>query len=128
MSANDQDPIKAQGRKRKIQFESMTEEQSQQWREELDQRRARLDAKMEEKRKAYDPVIEDRKQIGHQLQSGTSIFVLEYSKSARSHCRAKFCIPSELQGYPNIDSHYRLNLKDTTGNMAGVMSHWERKS
>jgi hypothetical protein len=75
-----------------------------------------------------DPVALDRKEVEQQLHSGASIFVLERTKSWRSYCRARFCIPREWRGRPTIESAYRLNLKDRTGERSGQMPHYLRKS
>jgi len=64
---------------------------------------------------APDPVTLDRTEIEEQLRSGHSVFVLERTQTWQSHCRARFCIPKEWSGKPNIQSPYRLNLKGVTG-------------
>lgn len=111
----------------------MTEEQREQYRKEENERwektKARLDEewkRCEEEMKHYDPVVTDRTEIQQQLESSTSVFILEYSKSSRAKCKAKFCLPRELWG-SKIESRYRLNLKDTTGERTGELPHWKRK-
>jgi hypothetical protein len=59
-----------------------------------------------------DVVVLDREEIVGQLESGASVLALESTETWRSHCRASFCLPRELRGRPNIESGYRLNLKD----------------
>ncbi|KAE9365414.1 hypothetical protein N431DRAFT_496510 [Stipitochalara longipes BDJ] len=62
-----------------------------------------------------DEVALDRGDIERELHSGDSVFILESTASWQSHCRARFCLPRELRGRPNIESEYRLNLKDIAG-------------
>jgi hypothetical protein len=62
-----------------------------------------------------DLVVLDREEIERQLRSGAAVLVLEDTETWQSHCRARFCLPRELRGRPNITSKYRLNLKDVTG-------------
>jgi len=63
----------------------------------------------------FDPVAFDKSDIEKQLRSGSSILVLERTRTNRSHCRALSCLERELTGIPNIRSDYRLNLIDLTG-------------
>jgi hypothetical protein len=74
-----------------------------------------------------DLVALDRKDIERQPQSGASILVLEFTTSWKSHCRARFCIPRERWEKPNIESEYRINLKDLTGERSGPISYYRRK-
>ncbi|KAH8749426.1 hypothetical protein BGZ57DRAFT_710906, partial [Hyaloscypha finlandica] len=53
--------------------------------------------------------------------------VLEFTKSWKSHCRARFCIPRERWEKPNVESEYRLNLKNLTGERSGPISYYRRK-
>ncbi|KAE9365433.1 hypothetical protein N431DRAFT_354052 [Stipitochalara longipes BDJ] len=76
--------------------------------------------------KHYDPVVEDRIEIEKQLQSGTSVLVLEVPKSTRSHCKASFCFPQEIGDGSKIYSSFRFNLKDLTGERVGAMAHWRQ--
>jgi hypothetical protein len=114
-------PTKSQ---RRLLWEQPTEEQLKAEEEHFN----KLMAEVDEIMKNYDPVVLDRREIEQQLQAGASVFVLEIPKSMRSHCRASFCIPSEVRGRSNIESAYRLNLKDRTGQRTGEMPHWRRKT
>lgn len=78
--------------------------------------------------KSFDPVTTDKSGIEEELQSGSSILVLESTPSRRSHCRALLCIRHKLTGIINIESDYRFNLKDLTGKRSGDLSHYLRKS
>jgi hypothetical protein len=123
MSGSQQQEVKARSRKRKFNFEAPTEDQRKKW----DEAFKRIEEETEERIKHYDPVVEDRMEIEQQLQSGAAVFVLECSKSRNSHCRAQFCLPNELRGIPKIESNYRLNLKDSTGQRTGHLPHWRRE-
>lgn len=77
--------------------------------------------------KDRDVIEMDRQNIKQQLSSGSSTLVLETSASNRSHCRASFCIPQQLRGLPNIESRYRFNLMDRTGQRTGDMAWYPRE-
>jgi hypothetical protein len=124
MSNNKQQPAKGPSRKRKIEWEAPTEEQRKKWHEEWQI----MKAEIEERMKHYDPVVEDRTEIEKQLQSGASVLVLEVPKSTRSQCKARFCLLAELEGSKNIESCFRFNLKDSTGQRTGERNYWKRKS
>jgi hypothetical protein len=78
--------------------------------------------------KPFDPVAIDKSDIEEELRSGSSVLVLESTRSRRSHCRALVCLRKELTGILNIKSDYRLNLKDLTGKRSGDISYYLRKS
>jgi hypothetical protein len=119
--------LKPRSRKRKSKWDTMTQEEKKQWREDLERRMTVYDAAFEEKMKYYDPVVVDRNEIEKQLQSGASVFVLEVPKSNRSHCKARFCFPKEVRGNNTIDSRFHLNLKDLTRERTGGRDYWKRK-
>jgi hypothetical protein len=52
---------------------------------------------------AFDPVATDKSDVENELQSGSSILVLESTPSRRSH-RALFCLRHKLNGIVNIES------------------------
>lgn len=85
--------------------------------------------KEEERGKTVDELIEaDKKDIENQLQSNSSVLILESSSTWRAHCRALFCIPRGLRKRPNIESDFRFNLLDLTGMRTGNVSYYTRKS
>ena len=78
--------------------------------------------------KPFDPLTTDQSDVENELQSGSSILVLESTLSRHSHCRALFCLWYKLTGIINIKSDYRFNLKDLTRRRSGDLSHYLRKS
>lgn len=105
--------------KRKLEFVSLIEEELKRREED----RKRMGAEIAERMKHYDPVVKYRNDIEKQFQSDASMFVLEVPKSDRSHCKARFCLPSNLGGDSTIVSRYRLNLKDLTGQRTAERSY-----
>ena len=79
-------------------------------------------------KRPFNPVAVDKSDIEEELQSGSSILVLESTPNKRSHCQALLCLKRELTGIPHIEPDFRLNLKDLAGKQSGDLSYHLRKS
>ncbi|GKZ49461.1 hypothetical protein AbraIFM66951_002025 [Aspergillus brasiliensis] len=67
---------------------------------------------------AQDPVKRvafERKCIEDGLTNEKRVIILQDNPSTRSHCRFWECIPTKLNGEPNIRSAFRFNVKDLSG-------------
>ncbi|KAL4934995.1 hypothetical protein BDV06DRAFT_140442 [Aspergillus oleicola] len=67
---------------------------------------------------AQDPVKRlafERKCIEDELTNEKRVIILQDNPSTRSHCRFWECIPTKLNGEPNIRSAFRFNVKDLSG-------------
>ncbi|KAF8858362.1 hypothetical protein BDZ45DRAFT_397190 [Acephala macrosclerotiorum] len=73
--------------------------------------KANAASKEEEREKAIRELLAgDKKDIETQLQSKSSILILELSANNSAHCRARHCFPGKLREHPRIESEYRLRL------------------
>ena len=57
----------------------------------------------------------ERRCIEHELTNEKRVIILQDNPSTRSHCRFWECVPTKLNGEPNIRSAFRLNVKDLSG-------------
>ncbi|KAE8397203.1 hypothetical protein BDV37DRAFT_65329 [Aspergillus pseudonomiae] len=57
----------------------------------------------------------ERRCIEHELTNEKRVIILQDNPSTRSHCRFWECIPTKLNGEPNIRSAFRFNVKDLSG-------------
>ncbi|KAJ5253723.1 hypothetical protein N7524_010903 [Penicillium chrysogenum] len=62
-----------------------------------------------------DPVAFERECIEDDITEQKRVILLQENPSSRSHCRYWGCVPTKLNGEPNIRSAFRLNLKDISG-------------
>lgn len=63
----------------------------------------------------------ERQCIEEELTEQERVIILQEIPSTRSHCRFWECIPSELNGEPNIRSAFRFNVKDLSGRYYGEL-------
>lgn len=61
----------------------------------------------------------ERKCIEDELTKENRVILLQDNPSTRSHCRFWDCIPTKLNGEPNIRSAFRFNVKDLSGRYYG---------
>lgn len=61
----------------------------------------------------------ERKCIEDELTDEKRLILLQGNPSTRSHCRFWDCIPTKLNGEPNIRSAFRFNVKDLSGRYYG---------
>ena len=61
----------------------------------------------------------ERKCIEDELTDEKRLIILQDNPSTRSHCRCWDCIPTKLNGKPNIRSAFRFNVKDLSGRYYG---------
>lgn len=61
----------------------------------------------------------ERKCIEDELTDEKRLILLQDNPSTRSHCRFWDCIPTKLNGEPNIRSAFRFNVKDLSGRYYG---------
>ena len=57
--------------------------------------------------------------IEDELTDEKRLILLQDNPSTRSHCRFWNCIPTKLNGEPNIRSVFRFNVKDLSGRYYG---------
>ncbi|KAL2698090.1 hypothetical protein AAEP93_010800 [Penicillium crustosum] len=57
----------------------------------------------------------ERKCIEDALTDEKRVILLQENPSSRSHCRFWDCVPTKLNGEPNIRSAFRFNVKDFSG-------------
>ncbi|CAG8008601.1 unnamed protein product [Penicillium salamii] len=62
-----------------------------------------------------DSVVFERECIEDDLTEQKRVILLQENPSSRSHCRYWGCVPTKLNGEPNIRSAFRFNLKDVSG-------------
>ncbi|ODM16073.1 hypothetical protein SI65_08507 [Aspergillus cristatus] len=75
----------------------------------------------------WERIIEDpvkrvafeRKCIEDELTDEKRLILLQQNPSTRSHCRFWDCIPTKLNGEPNIRSAFHFNVKDLSGRYYG---------
>jgi hypothetical protein len=73
-------------------------------------------------RMTEDPVKRvafERKCIEDELTEEKRVILLQDNPSSRSHCRFWDCVPTKLNGEPNIRSAFRFNVKDLSGRYYG---------
>lgn len=61
----------------------------------------------------------ERKCIEDALTDEKRVILLQENPSSRSHCRFWDCVPTKLNGEPNIRSAFRFNVKDFSGRYYG---------
>lgn len=75
-----------------------------------------------------DSVVFERECIEDDLTEQKRVILLQENPSSRSHCRYWGCVPTKLNGEPNIRSAFRFNLKDVSGRYYGKSSHSAKAS
>lgn len=61
----------------------------------------------------------ERECIEDEVTEEKRVILLQDNPSSRSHCRFWDCIPTKLNGEPNIRSAFRFNVKDLSGRYNG---------
>lgn len=61
----------------------------------------------------------ERRCIEDELTNEKRVIILQDNPSTRSHCRFWECIPTKLNGEPNIRSAFRFNVKELSGRYYG---------
>ena len=75
-----------------------------------------------------DSVVFERECIEDDLTEQKPVILLQENPSSISHCRYWGCVPTKLNGEPNIRSAFRFNLKDVSGRYYGKSSHSAKTS